>query len=51
MDTKAEYGVDIRGEVVLLNRNIKIEGTHNSSWITGGQFVVADTMEYNSKTF
>ena len=42
--TATKYnGVDIRGEVVLLSRNIKIAGEDIESW--GGQIVTSDTIE------
>jgi len=36
-------GLDMRGEVVLLTRNIKIDAEDIESW--GGQIVTSDTME------
>lgn len=36
-------GVDRRGEVVLLTRNVRIEGEGSNSW--GGQIVVSDTID------
>lgn len=36
-------GVDIRGEVILLNRNVKIQGEDIESW--GAQIVTSDTIE------
>ena len=36
-------GVDIRGEVVLMTRNIKIYGEDLDGW--GGQIVVTDLFE------
>lgn len=42
--TEEEYnGVDMRGEVVLLNRNIKIRGEDVDGW--GGQVMVSDYFE------
>jgi len=41
--TVAEYGVDMRGEVILLSRSVKIQGENIESW--GGQIVTSDTME------
>jgi len=35
-------GVDRRGEVVLLTRNVRIEGEGSNSW--GGQVVTSDTI-------
>jgi hypothetical protein len=36
-------GLDMRGEVVLLTRNVKIDAQDIESW--GGQIVTSDTME------
>jgi hypothetical protein len=42
--TASSYnGIDIRGEVLLLTRNIKIAGEDIETW--GGQLVTSDTME------
>lgn len=42
--TAGDYnGVDMRGEVVLLTRNVKIVGENTDSW--GGQILVADNLE------
>ena len=42
--TEADYnGVDMRGEVILLNRNIKIQGEDVDGW--GGQVFVSDYFE------
>jgi hypothetical protein len=42
--TASSYnGVDIRGEVLLLSRNIKIAGEDIEAW--GGQIVTSDTIE------
>jgi hypothetical protein len=38
-------GVDIRGEVLFLSRNIKIQGTDVETW--GCQTVTSDTIEYD----
>jgi len=38
-------GVDMRGEVLLLTRNIKIEGTTEDNW--GCQLLTADVSEYD----
>jgi len=44
LSTAAEYnGVDMRGEVVLLSRNVKIRGEDVDSW--GGQVLVTDFFE------
>jgi parallel beta-helix repeat protein len=43
----SEYnGADMRGEVLLLTRNIRIAGEDIESW--GGQIVTSDTVEINS---
>jgi len=42
--TEADYnGVDMRGEVVLLSRNVRIVGNDSDSW--GGQVIVSDSLE------
>jgi len=42
--TEGAYnGVDTRGEVILLTRNVRIVGHDTDSW--GGQIVVADSLE------
>lgn len=42
--TGADYqGVDMRGEVILLSRNVRILGDDTDSW--GGQIVVSDNVE------
>lgn len=42
--TAADYqGVDMRGEVVLLSRNVRIVGNDTDWW--GGQILVADNLE------
>ena len=41
-------GVDIRGEVLILSRNIKISGEDVDSW--GCQMVTSDTLEYDEAT-
>ena len=41
--TVADYSVDMRGEVVLLNRNVRIIGEDVESW--GGQVVTSDSVE------
>jgi hypothetical protein len=44
VSTAADYnGVDIRGEVLILSRNIKIAGENIEAW--GGQIVTSDTIE------
>jgi len=46
VSTGGEYnGLDMRGEVILLTRNIKIVGEDIESW--GAQFVTSDTTEYD----
>jgi len=44
--TQDEFGVDMRGEVLILSRNIKISGENIESW--GGQFVTSDTVEIDT---
>lgn len=39
-------GVDIRGEVVLLSRNVRIVGNDTEAW--GGQFVTSGFIEANN---
>jgi hypothetical protein len=47
--TSSKYnGVDIRGEVLILSRNIKIQGEDIESW--GGQMVTSDTIEFDGIT-
>jgi len=41
--TKLDYGVDMRGEVVLLNRNIMISGTEEDDW--GCQVFTTDIID------
>jgi len=38
-------GVDMRGEVILLSRNIKIQGDDTDGW--GGQVLATDLFESN----
>jgi hypothetical protein len=45
--TEEDYGVDMRGEVLLLTRNIKVVGEDIESW--GAQVVTSDTVEFDSK--
>jgi len=40
-------GVDMRGEVMILTRNIKINAEDIESW--GGQIVTSDTIEFSGK--
>jgi len=40
--TKAKWGVDMRGEVLSLSRNIKISGNDVETW--GGQILTADVL-------
>jgi len=50
MSTASKYnGVDIRGEVVLLNRNIQIIGQDLDGW--GGQVVTSSTLDSNMKAY
>lgn len=47
--TAAQYnGVDIRGEVLILSRNIRVVGEDIWSW--GGQIVTSDTVEFDLET-
>jgi hypothetical protein len=41
--TEAKYGVDMRGEVALLTRNIVVAGDDNYSW--GGQILTGSMIE------
>lgn len=43
--TAATYSVDMRAEVVLLSRNIKIQGQDVEGW--GGQILTSDFLEEN----
>ena len=44
--TADEYnGVDMRGEVVLLSRNVRVVGNDTDSW--GGQILVSDNLEFS----
>ena len=46
--TAEDYnGVDMRGEVVLLSRNILIQGTETDGW--GCQIVTSDTEEFDTE--
>lgn len=46
--TADEYrGIDMRGEVILLSRNVRIVGENVDSW--GGQILVADNYEIESE--
>jgi hypothetical protein len=45
--TGANYqGLDMRGEVILLSRNIVIQGDNSNSW--QGQFVTADATQIDA---
>jgi len=47
--TAADYnGVDVRGEVALLTRNVKVVGEDVESW--GGHILVGDTVELDGET-
>lgn len=47
--TSSKYnGWDIRGEVLILTRNIKIQGEDIESW--GAQVITSDTYDYNINT-
>jgi len=41
--TETDYGMDMRGEVVLLSRNVKVVGEDNDTW--GGQITVSDIVD------
>ena len=41
-------GIDIRGEVLILSRNIQISGEDIESW--GCQIVTSDTIEFDTTT-
>lgn len=46
--TAGDYsGVDMRGEVVLLTRNVRVVGNDTDSW--GAQMVTSDTVEMSGK--
>jgi len=48
VSTGADFdGVDMRGEVLLLTRNVKIDAEDIESW--GGQIVTSDTIEFSGK--
>jgi hypothetical protein len=48
VSTAADYsGVDMRGEVMLLSRNIKIVGNDSEAW--GGQVLTGDFIESNGQ--
>jgi hypothetical protein len=48
VSTGAQYnGVDMRAEVMLLSRNIKIQGNNTDAW--GCQIVTSDFVEGNSE--
>jgi len=40
-------GVDMRGEVMILTRNVKIDAEDIESW--GGQVITSDTIEFDGK--
>lgn len=43
-DTATDYqGLDMRGEVAILNRNVKVMGTDEDGW--GGQIITTDTID------
>lgn len=42
--TSEKYGLDMRGEVLLLSRNIKIQGTTEDNW--GAQILNGDASEF-----
>ena len=41
-------GVDMRGEVLMISRNVRIVGNDTDSW--GGQVIVADNLEFETMT-
>ena len=50
MSTASKYnGVDIRGEVLLLTRNIQIIGSQLDGW--GGQVVTSSTLDSNMNVY
>ena len=50
MSTASKYnGVDIRGEVLLLTRNIQIIGSRLDGW--GGQVVTSSTLDSNMNVY
>lgn len=50
VSTAASYnGVDMRGEVIMLNRNVRIIGNDSDSW--GGQVVVSDILDITGVEF
>jgi hypothetical protein len=47
LSTAQDYnGVDMRGEVITLSRNIKIRGTDEEDW--GGMIITTDSVEFDS---
>jgi hypothetical protein len=46
--TASKYGSDIRGEVLILTRNVRIIGEDIESW--GGQVITSDTLDVNANT-
>jgi hydrogenase maturation factor HypF (carbamoyltransferase family) len=46
VSTAEKYsGVDMRGEVILLTRNVRVVGNDTDSW--GGQILVSDNLEFS----
>lgn len=45
--TLDKYGVEMRGEVVLLDRNVRVMGEDTDSW--GGQILVSDSKDDDGK--
>ena len=46
LSTSFDYnGVDMRGEVITLSRNIRIRGTDEEHW--GGEVVTSDSVEFD----
>jgi len=46
--TVSQYGSDIRGEVLVLTRNVRIIGEDIEAW--GGQVITSDTLDVNTAT-
>jgi hypothetical protein len=44
--TKQDFTADIRGEAMILTRNVRIRGQNIEGW--GGQIVTSDTVEINA---
>jgi hypothetical protein len=48
VSTASKYGSDIRGEVLILTRNVRIMGEDIEAW--GGQVITSDTLDVNTAT-